>query len=342
MRRLACVLIASVTTTACVSQTYRISSAELQRLASIPPADRGQQVRVVQELSTADAPPPVTPVTDQTTIILVPDGSYGGGFGEPRPVGRPSGTGGGGLIHGGGGSGSAGSDAKAEAVAYIVIAATALIILAATEGQRYDGWVQLNPMMPVHLFGPGGYIVRPLAQIDAETAAWATRAVVRPGDGPWRTLGRAPLDRAGWTYTMMGGATTVVSADGTNKTGAGTHIQIGNFPTHQIGILADFGFAWRPNSVNQTAFAARFGLELDVLPIDLGPVHGGLFGGAGFVRRQEDGITTGGGSDASVRGEIGALLQLELTTRLALTGRVGMGRELGATTKDLSVGLAVY
>ena len=58
------------------------------------------------------------------------------------------------------------------------------------------------------------------------------------------------------------------------------------------------------------------------------------------MRRQEDGFT--GADNASARAEIGALLQLELTTRLALTGRMGVGRELGAATKDISFGLAVY
>ncbi len=335
MRRLACVLIASVTATGCVAQTYRIPSRELQRLASTAPGDRGQQVRVIQELGTADAPPPVTPVDQGTTIVLVPDIQIGGSVATNTAPAPP-------RTHVGGHSSTGGSadSAKAEAIAYVVIAATALVILAATEGARYDGWVQLHPMMPVHLWGPGGYIVRPLAQIDPETAAWATRAVVRPGEGPWRSLGRAPLDRAGWTYTMLGGATSVVSADGSSDTGAGTHIQIGHFPRHQIGVLVDFGFAWRPNALAETAFAARFGLELDVLPIDLGPVHGGLFGGVGFVRRQEDGFT--GADNASARAEIGALLQLELTTRLALTGRMGVGRELGAATKDISFGLAVY
>ena len=345
MRCTARVLIASIaalgtalgTGAGCVSQTYRIPQAELMRLASTPPADRGQQVRVIQELGNADAPPPVAPVNDQTTIILVPDVQIGGSVATNTAPAPPRGGGGVGNLHGGGGSADS---AKAEAIAYVVIAAAALVVLAATEGSRYDGWVQLHPMMPVHMWGPGGYIVRPLAQIDPETAAWATRAVVRPADGPWRSIGRAPLDRTGWTYTMLGGATSVVSGDGSNKTGAGTHIQIGNFLRHQIGVLVDFGFAWRPNALAQTVFAARFGVELDVLPIDLGPVHGGLFGGAGFVRRQEDGFI--GVDNATARGEVGALLQLELTTRLALTGRMGIGRELGASTKDISFGLAVY
>ena len=92
-------------------------------------------------------------------------------------------------------------------------AAVAAVALAVTEGARYDGWVRLHPMHPVHLYGPGGYRVMPLAWVDPETAAWSTRAVVRPNEGPWQPLGRAPLDRHGFTYSVLGGAGQVVSGD---------------------------------------------------------------------------------------------------------------------------------
>lgn len=326
--------------TACVSQTYRIPPAELARLAQTPPEARGQSVRVVQELSNADDPPESAPVTADTQIIIVPQVDVVVG-GPARPIGPPprTTTGGGGSVVGGS-SGGHGDDAKAQAIAYLAIAVAAGVILAATEGERYDGWVQMHPMMPVHLWGPGGYTVVPLAQIDPQTAMWATRAVVRPNEGPWRELGRAPLDREGLTYSVLLGASDVVSSDKSVDTGGGGHILIGGYPSHMIGIQGDFDFAWGPNQVQATNFAARASLELDVLPIDLGPLHGGLYGELGFVHRTEDGYANADAS--SGRGELGTLIQIAINTRLALTARLGLGEELGARIRDLSFGLSIY
>jgi len=337
MRRAAgLIAAASLTVSGCVARTYRIPHEELVRLAQTPPAERGQRVRVVQELGTSPEPAPYQPVTAETEVVIVPTHVDVGGGGRVGGHHHPGGGGGHLPVPSNGHA----DNAKAEAIAYIVLAATALFVLAVTEGERYDGWVQLHPMMPVHIWGPWGYGVVPLAQIDLATAEMTTRAVVRPGEGPWRELGRAPLDRVGLSYSVLGGATTVTSVDGTTGLGAGAHILIGGYPLHSLGVLADFDFAWRPNVVNQTAFIARFGVELDVLPVDLGPLHGGLYGELGFVRRQEDGLANA--DTTSGRGELGTLWQLELTTRLALTGRVGIGHELGAQTRDLSIGLSVY
>jgi hypothetical protein len=328
---------ACLVASACVSQTYRIPPAELARLAQTPPEQRGQSVRVVQELSNADEPPETAPVTADTQIIIVPNFEIGVATGTgPRPAPPPASTGGGGVSLGNGHA----DDAKAQAIAYLAIAAGAAIILAATEGERYDGWVQMHPMMPVHLWGPWGYAVVPLAQLDPGTAAAASRAVVRPTEGPWRELGRAPLDRQGWSYSVLLGASDVVSTTGSVGTGAGGHILIGGYPTHMIGVLADFDFAWGPNQVQATNFAARASLELDVLPVDLGPLHGGIYGELGFVHRQEDGYANADAS--SGRGELGTLIQVGINTRLALTARLGMGEELGARINDLSFGLSIY
>ncbi len=345
MSRTLAAALAAILATGCVASTYRIPQSELERLAMTPPADRGQSVRVVQELSGAEEPPESQPVRGDTTIVILPFVQTDVVVGGPvRPAGPPPGP----MPRGGAGKGGGvgvpndghAADAKSQAIAYLAIAATAAVVLAVTEGERYDGWVQMHPMMPVHLWGPGGYTVLPLAQIDAQTAQWAERAVVVPTEGPWRELGRAPLDRQGWTYAVLLGASDVVSVDKSVGTGAGGHIMIGGYPSHMIGILADFDFAWGPNKVQATNFAARFGPELDVVPIDLGPLHGGLYGEVGFVHRQEDGVANG--DTSSLRAEGGTLIQLGVSTRLALTARLGIGEELGATIRDLSFGLSIY
>ena len=333
LRGVAAGLAMSLAASGCVSQTYRIPPAELARLAATPPDQRGQSVRVVQELANAEEPAESPHVAVGAEVVIVPGPVM---HPEPtRPSPPPRGTGGGNFFNS-----HRGDNAKAEAIAYLALAVTALVVLAATEGERYDGWIQMHPMMPVHLWGPGGYTVLPLAQIDPQTAAWAERAVVRPTEGPWRELGRAPLDRQGLSYSVLLGASDVVSSDHSVTTGAGGHILIGGYPTHMIGVLGDFDFAWAPNRVDATNFAARLSLELDVLPIDLGPVHGGLYGEVGFVRRTEDVLPN---ADAtSLRGEAGPMLQISINTRLALTARLGLGDELGATIRDLSLGLSIY
>jgi len=346
MRRLAALLVAATIPLAgCLTDTYRLSRNELNKLAQLPPESRGTQVRVVQELTTSDPPPPATHVTAETQVVIVvaPEVHVGGPdprrHGHSVPGGGPSGPSPSGPPTKGGGGGLASAKAD-EAWVWVVIAAGAAVILAATEGARYDGWVQLHPMHPVHLWGPGGYRVVPLAQLDAETAAWAERAAIRETEGPWRTLGRAPLDRAGFNYSVLGGIGTVPSADGSDDIGPAFHIQLGYYPTHAIGILADVGLGWRRNQYRNTIYDSRWGAELHYLPLDAGPFHAGLFGGVGLAGRIEDGVAHGRRTGVAL--DAGAMFQLELTTRLALTARLGMGRAYSETTQDVTFGLSIY
>src|SRR5690606_36617411 len=98
-----------------------------------------------------------------------------------------------------------------EAAVVVLIAAAAVGVTAAlTEGLRYDGTVALHPMQPVHLWGQGGaYTWMPLAHITPEVAAWAEKAVVRDDEGPWTELGRRPLDRQGFTYSLLLGSSEI-------------------------------------------------------------------------------------------------------------------------------------
>jgi hypothetical protein len=316
----------------CLSQTYKIPRRELTRLAETPPEQRGAGVRVVQEFGTADAPPPAGRVSTSTQIVIVggvgTHHHHGGGGPRPAPGGpRP-----------GGPRGSLAKNKSDEAWVWVVLAAGAAVGLAVTEGARYDGWVEVHPMHPVHVYGPWGYAVVPLAQLDAGTAAAADRAVIRPYEGPWRTLGRAPLDRAGFTYSVLGGAAAIPGADGSTDLGPAFHIQLGYFPTHQVGIVADASLSWRDNAVGATIYDNRWGLELEYLPLDAGHFHAGLFGGIALGSRVEDGE----GREQGIAYGGGAMVQLSLTTRLALTGRFGIGQAYDETTNDVTVGLSIY
>ena len=366
MRQIAVVLAASVLATGCATNSYTIPGTELQRLAATAPEARGQHVRVVQDVQESDVDQ-AQPVSGGAEVMIFPEpnvygperGRYYAGGGGGWSGGSWSGGGGGvhvgGVSHGGpgvksggggghglGSLGSGGGDGKAEAIAILAAAAVVLVAAAAIEGSRFDGYANLHPMMPVHLVGRDGQqTVMPLAWIDPQTAAWTDHAVVRDNEGPFQSLERAPLDRRGWTYAMLGGAGTYKSVDGSTGTGTSTAIQLGFFPEQRIGVVGTVFFGWRDNAVAQTLFESRYTLELDAYPVQAGPLHLGVYGGGGGAQRWEDypGVD---GNEGTVALLGGALMQLDINTRLALTARLGVTQAHSETMKDAMFGLSVY
>lgn len=333
-RWLSCML-ASLLASGCVTNTYRIPNGELARLAQTPPEARGEHVRVIQEIGESDAPP-AEAVGPETRIILVPDISISTGV---RTGGGSRGGGGGkgGIGKVGGG----GSDGKGQAIVFLVIAATALVVVAGIEGSRFDGWAKLHPMHPVHLYGhDGSYQVRPLAWVDPPTVAWTDRAFVRETEGPWLQLERAPLSRQGWTYGMYGGTGSLESKFGEKELGPAFTVQLGYFPQQALGVVFSTFFGWRQNRLDATMFESRYTLELQGFPIVAGPLHAGLFGGIGLGYRWEDGITGGNAGTSAFTG--GAMLQLDINTRVALAARFGIARAHGEEMNDIQIGLSVY
>lgn len=323
-----CIVLVSVAALVpgCLSQTYTIPKRELQALAETSPHARGNRVRVVQNFIGRETPE--APRVYAHTVVVV----------EPGPVPGPAprlGSHGGGLLK------TAGASAADDAAYWIVVASLVAVGLAVTEGARYDGWAELHPMHPVHLFGwDGGYTWMPLAHVTPEVAEWAHRAVVRESEGPWRPVGRAPLNRRGWTYSVLLGTSEVPLASGADARGFMGHIQIGHFFTPELGLLFDVGLGWAGDELDNVVFDSRNALELEYLPLDLGVLHGGLFGQVGLGRRLDD---SAAGPDAfGFLAGAGALLQLELTTRLAITGRAGVAQAYGETISDLTLGLSIY
>jgi len=346
MRLLAVVLVASVvTTTGCASGTYKIPGKELERLAEQPPDTRAQHVRVVQQLDDEDLGP-AQPVTTETTIVFFPQINI---YGAERRRYVSSGGGGGGgswrgSSHSGGGGlklGGGGGDGKGAAIAILVVAAVALVVVAGVEGSRYDGYAALHPMHPVYLVGrDGDRVVMPLAWIDPQTAAWAKYGYIRRSEGPWNETGRAPLDRQGWNYNLYGGLGTFKSADGSKALGTATTIQLGYFPIQELGILGSLFLGWRDNAVEQTLFETRYTLELQGYPVHAGPVHFGLYGGGGGASRLERGLVGGNASSLALLG--GAMLQLDVNTRIAITARFGQTYAHSERMTDAMLGLSVY
>jgi|GEM_PF-3530963 len=322
-----------VATAAGCANTYQIPGSELARLSATPPEQRGQHVRVIQDWNETKVPA-AHPVTGETQIIWVPNIEVGGGVTYSRP-------GGGGRFNGGGLHFGKGSSGKNDAIAYLVIAGIALVAVAAVESSRFDGYAALHPMQPVHLIGKdGGYAVMPLAWIDPQTAAWADYAVVRSTEGPLRELDRAPLYRQGWTYAMYGGTGTYLSRAGELGAGPAFTVQLGGYFTQEVGLVASVFAGWRDNRVEGTLFESRYMLELQALPVHVGLVSAGVYGGAGFAYRFEDTIPNG--DEGTLALDLGAMFQIELDTRIALTARMGISRDHDVQMHDILVGISVY
>src|SRR3954470_16694996 len=205
MRLIAVVMAGLLVGTGCAANSYRIPNSELQRLSMLPTEQRSQRVLVSQELTDTEVVP-AQPVNSETEVVWTPDIHVSGGFSSGVHGGRAGGTTG---VHNGGGGfkglSGGGSDGKAAAVAVLVIAAVILVAAAGIEGSRFDGWVRLHPMHPVHLIGKdGSQAVMPLAWIDPQAAAFTETAIVKPNEGPWMQLDRKPLTRGG-AYGLYGG-----------------------------------------------------------------------------------------------------------------------------------------
>jgi len=303
----------------CLSSTHVIPRADLQALAREPPEERARHVRVIQGFQNADQPPAAPAVGVETAIVVAPGPTF--------PVGR-----------------TVRSTAKAdadEAKFWIVLAALTAVGLAATEGSRYDGWVAMHPMQPVHLYGvDGSYTWMPLAQLDPPTAAWAAKAFVREEEGPpWQHLERAPLDRVGGTYSLLLGGGGLVDTDGTLRPGFLAHIELGIAPIQELVVLLDIGLGIASAPAN-TLFENRDAIEMQVFPFrGLRPFHPGVYGELGIGWRKEDDPDS---RSTTIYAGGGALLQVELTTRLALTLRAGVVTEYDHTGAELVGGLSIY
>lgn len=325
--------------TGCPSQSHRIPKSELYALSQTPPESRGERVRVIQSLGDSDTPPqPAPPVRASVSVYVAAPIWVGGTPRYHRYRGGPARGGAvGGSRFGGGGVARA---QKEEAKAWLVVAAVVAGALALTEGIRYDGWAKLHPMQPVHLWGPyGEYTWMPLAHVTPDVAQWADHAVVRSDEGPWQPLGRAPLDRQGFTYSLLLGATEVPLVGADPQSGFLGRFQFGYYPLHQFGIQADIAYSWTEDDFNNTIFDGRYSLDLDFIPLQAGVFHAGAYGQLGFASLSDDGT-----SFDETDGLLGAggLLQLELTTRLALTARAGLVRVHDESLAEFTAGISIY
>jgi hypothetical protein len=283
----------------------------------------------------AAGPVPAQPVS-------APAGSWRGDTGRPAPsgggIGLPSSGGGGG---GGGGK----DDIIVYAVVAIAVASLAAVGLAVTEGLRFDGDIAAAPGQLLYLQSPGRpERPVPVAQLTVADLAGVDGAILRDdeGFGLYR-LGRAPLDRRGFAFKVDVGGTQA-SLDRDLLSGLASHIQLGYFPHQRLGLLGGVSLAVGQGLLPERRFA-RHALEFEaqLFPLSWRRLHvgGAAHVGSGLIRHQSgdvDGALTVGG---------GALLEIALTTRLALHARLDWSASRTSPTtwsnaRSLSAGLAIY
>ena len=366
----------------CLSSSYVIEDRELQRLRGVAPAQRGAKVRMVQRFSTATTPPPAPrwqappPNVDRaaeahtdgdlntgvwwwwvsppgsptfgpvfapaqmnagpTTTPVVSGGGVGGGSGG-------SGVGGG-LRAAGGAVSSSGSDTGA-ALAAVAIAGVAVGIgLAITEGSRYDGWAALHPSHPVHVMNANGESrVVPLWRAVDEGLQDGEEAVVvrHEGAGMWLT-GRAPLDRQGFTYGFDISRQGVAFSDADTAVLDGTTLEFGYWPTQWAGIQMGFLMGWGNDRQGLAVARLQPRLELDLMPLNVWRLHFGGLAATGTNMLWRDAAVE---TKTTLTSSLGPMLQIDLTTRLAMTFRWQWtwdhGRQ-GPSAQMFGVGLSIY
>ena len=275
--------------------------------------------------------------------------------GSPPSGGGPAGGGahggGGGGIHvggGGGGSSSGGGGGGGEALVVIavvlaVVAVVAGVSLVASEGMRFDGYAELAPEQTIHLkseYLRGNRDVA-LADLTSYDAQMAVEATVKNDEDFGLGIGdRAPLDRRGLAFKVeMGSSDFNLGLQ--QIAGMASQIQLGGFFTRSVGLMLDIGLSGGSLCCSSLFQRHSLALEAQVFPWSVGPLWLGAFakGGAAI---SNDSVTTQTGP---IFGG-GALVEIALTTRLALSFRAGANAahfdDGWSTAGTLTAGISIY
>lgn len=331
-------------TTGCFSNTYVIPRDELRRVAGTPTEDRAeglQRLRVVQETFFASTLEADDPCRDHAhgDLTLRLHAGHGHTHGRSHRSHRTGGvtvraTGGGGGHRGSSGSSrSSGAarggldfdikDGKALAVAVVALAAVGTAALIVTEGLRYDGWLEVAPHHPIHLIDGGDQKTVHLGDLKPGDIGPDTRAVIRRGEGIGATeAGRAPLDRQGFAWRMELGSMQVLTPDGADPSTFQGTMQLGYFPHQTFGLAGTLSLGWGMHGRNDL-LAARYGVEAQYLPLQLGRFHLGAYAMGGWAYNARDNGDLIAGESARLMVGGGVLSEIDLATRLALSMRVG-------------------
>ena len=135
---------------------------------------------------------------------------------------------------------------------------------------------------------------------------------------------RPALPTAPGSPPSGGGLMGTTLPTGETASGAGVNMGLGYFPLHWLGFLlhCQFGGATLDG---RDVLDTRLGLEANAFPLAVGRLHIGGYGQIGHAWLEADAPDGSGAAltrDAWSAG-VGGLLELALTTRLAIVGRLG-------------------
>jgi hypothetical protein len=228
----------------------------------------------------------------------------------------------------------------------VVVAVLATIGMIATEGSRFDGHVAMYSWQPVHLKDGNGQVREvPLAELTPADAATAAEATVADDEG-WGMLrlGRRPLDRKGFAFKMELGFFESISSV-LDAGGMGMNLQFGYFPHHRLGLLGTWSIYGGADAADRSVSHNNLAFEAQFFPLSVWRLHLGGFGHVGnqWARDADlgtrEGLALGGG----------AILEIALTTRLALsfradyiTAKVGPEGDSWQAAGLFTGGVAIY
>ncbi len=235
---------------------------------------------------------------------------------------------------------------KDAIIALVAVAVAFTVVLAATEGMRYDGWLDLSPNQTVYVVHHYGSVEKTTLAALEPSDLLARKVIISRHDGELVYLGRAPLDRQGFAWRMEGGGMQMPTPNGETPLGWAFMGQVGYFPLQQLGILFSL-WGGGGNEAGGEFVGVGYGLEVDVLPLQLWRVHGGVFGGAGYAYGAAEGGTLLSRSYHEPYLQAGVLAEVDITTRLGLSLRGGahwqrVGGEFLPMMGLFSAGLTVY
>jgi hypothetical protein len=271
---------------------------------------------------------------------VAPRIAVGGGGGHLSGLGH---VGGGGHSGGGSGGGGGGEALAFLAVVLVAVAVIAGVSLVASEGMRFDGYAEMAPDQSIHLKNQfGATTTVSLANLKLGDFDSTVEATVKDDEDFGLNLReRAPLDRTGLAFKLeLGSSNFNVGLQ--QIAGMASQIQVGAFFTRRAGVMLDIGLSGGSVCCSAEVLSRHsLALEAQVFPWSLGRLHVGAFA--------KGGVAIIGDSTATQSGPIaggGALVELALTTRLALTFRAAANAahldDGWSTAGALTGGVAIY
>lgn len=247
---------------------------------------------------------------------------------------------------GGGGGGNIGEAAVALVVVAVVVVVLVAVGVAASEGVRFDGYVEMSPEQPVHLHeNAGGDRVVALGALTPEDVAATVEASVMDDEACGLRRINQVLDRRGFTFKLDFGSLSFEPSTSTvAEDGPVAHLQLGYYFAPSFGVLLTAALGGAADGFGAVLTRHEFGLELQSLPLAAGPLHFGAYLNGGYALA----TTTAGGGAAEQGTAVGggALAEIDLTGRMALMLRAGgdLARfEAGwSPAATLSAGIAFY